>query len=540
MDKSQKDKSIGFISRWVADSYYSTDVLDKVYSKNEAAKMKFQGDDSGKNLAEYKKTSMAADFITQYNKAVKALPEEEKRNARKRLLDIINNWGNGKSASEEELIRLYDATGEDMFITAPKLSISTTTGKRDMTEDEYVELVEKYTAGYEALFAEVIANEKYKNADDYTKVELLKDADSYALNSAKAEIFPDFEMPKWQTEIFEGKETASETFFGRVEADAFDSAKKEWSNTNFNIDESKYSEAEISSMNEFEESAAAFYTSHEMNIPYEEGKYRRVQVYHDYLKDVMSLEEFAGIKAYANKVASTMGEGSTNSMSSKELQAYLNSLGYDQKTKGALFEAIADKGWKNPYSGGKVGDGTRFPVLTHSPVEGEKSDVKAPVSEEKDENLSPQTKLPGGYTGGGSVKPTGKKVNRTNIAPVNQTKNDVTVNYNPSKYTARETETIKKVQDDARSYYNSPRLSSYNNNPLRHMYVFETKLSSRISLDDYADIRARAMNFKDNFTIEGLEEFINGLSYDEATKSALFEAIGEEDWENPFEEESAE
>jgi hypothetical protein len=72
------------------------------------------------------------------------------------------------------------------------------------------------------------------------------------------------------------------------------------------------------------------------------------------------------------------------------------------------------------------------------------------------------------------------------------------------------------------------------------MYVFETKLASRISLDDYADIRARAMNFKDNFTIEGLEEFINGLSYDEATKSALFEAIGEEDWENPFEEESAE
>jgi hypothetical protein len=215
-------------------------------------------------------------------------------------------------------------------------------------------------------------------------------------------------------------------------------------------------------------------------------------------------------------------------------------LDYDTKTKGALFEAIGNKNWKNPYVGGKVGDGTRFPIITHSPVEGEKSDVKAPLSEEKVENLSPQTKLPGGYTGGGSVKPTGKKVNRTNIAPVSQTKNDVTVNYNPSKYNARETETIKKVQDDARSYYNSPRLSSYNNNPLRHMYVFETKLASRISLDDYADIRARAMNFKDNFTIEGLEEFINGLSYDEATKSALFEAIGEEDWENPFEEESAE
>ena len=556
MDKSQKDKTIGFISRWVADSYYSTDVLDKVYSKNEAAKMKFQGDGSGKNLAEYKKTSMAADFITQYNKAVKALPEEEKRDARKRLLDIINNWGNGKSASEEELIRLYDSIGEDMFITAPKLSISTTTGKRDMTADEYVELVEKYTAGYEALFAEVIASEKYKNADDYTKVKLLKDADSYALNSAKAEIFPDFEMPEWQAEIFEGKETASEAFFGRVEADAFDSAKKEWRKQNFNFDESKYSEAEISSMNEFEESAAAFYMSHEMGISYDEGKYRRVQVYHDYLSDDMTIEEYASIMAYARKVAA-LSDGK-DSMTKKELMATLDNTGYSREVKGALFEGIANKGWNNPYSGGKTGDGTRFPVLTTPPEDGEKEELLLNSKESekttpKDENGKTEDKAEDKaedknnkpVTVNRAPKKSGNKKTSARTYTTTDTSNSVktpppqtkvTVKYNPNNYTTKQVSRFKQVESDANSYYNSPRLESYSGSSLRHMNVYETRLKSYIDIDTYAKIRAEVFGDKDSVTANELQTYIDNLDYDTEVKEALFEAIGEEGWENPYKE----
>jgi hypothetical protein len=423
--------------------------------------------------------------------------------------------------------KLYLETG-----TAPlgKLYENTFTpeggGEVELDDKEY----NKYVDGaYDVLWNmayELVSSEQYDELNAEQKLSAFGDLKEYAKETQYFD-FAEHEMKGWKKSVYTEDETFIENKLRRIEEGYFEDNSKAWRENNFNIDESKYSEAEISSMNEFEESAAAFYTSHEMNIPYEEGKYRRVQVYHDYLKDVMSLEEFAGIKAYANKVASTMGEGSTDSMSSKELQAYLNTLDYDTKTKGALFEAIGNKPWKNPYVGGKVGDGTRFPVITTSPVAGEKSEVQAPESEQKTENAKPPEALPGGYTGG-----------RTTNNSSNTDNKVVTISYDASAFTQRGIAEIKKVESDANSYYNSPTQSDYTNNPLRHMHVYKTQLSKYMNLNDYAKIRAFVMESAKNSTVtaDSLEKYLSSTDYTKSIKASLFEAIGDVNWVNPFRE----
>lgn len=355
MDSSQVDKSLGFKSRWVADSYYSTDVLNEVYDMRDAAEIKMKRDKTGETVAEYEKINAVTTFISQYNNSIKGLPDPEKRAARKELLTIINTWGNEPSAVNGELIRLYNSTGENLFMQMPKIEVYTESGKRNMTPEEYVDCVTKYTAGFEATVSEVISSKEYKNADDEKKVDMIEDASKYALSAAKADTIPDATMTKWEQRIVEGKDNLSEVASERADSEKRKDFKADWKKENFEYDSSKYTDEELSKIETVESDAAGYYEAKANGGDVNNNDYRHIRVYESQLEKEMPIEEYAEVRAKAKTEGARLDpDGSDKNLAKRELYDYLETTDYSSAVKAALFEAIGNKGWKNPYTGKKI------------------------------------------------------------------------------------------------------------------------------------------------------------------------------------------
>jgi hypothetical protein len=404
---------------------------------------------------------------------------------------------------------------------------------------------------------EFVNSAEYKNLTSDEKLAAFNNLKDYAKETQYFN-YSDFEMTGWKAKVYMNTTSFIDNFIERRNEKYWEDNCKLWQENNFNVDESNYSEEQLDKIKTYESGLAKFYTAHEMGRPYDEQDYRRYQVYHDYLSEKMTMETFAGILAYANTTAKKSGKGSVDNLSNKEIVAYLNTLDYDRETKGALFETLAKKGDKNPYTGGKVGDGKHFPVLTHSPEEGKKTDVKAPESEKAVDNKPSQASLPGGYTAseGQTAPKSTKKINRGKMSGNNETTvtvvtapqtpvktpqtSQITVSYNAADYSYKGVTKIQSIESDARSYFTTPRLSNYSGNPLRHMHIFETRLSAVMSLNEYAKICAEIAEKAtgDVATAEEVKAYLDKTNYDATVKEALFEAVGEEDWENPYEEEA--
>lgn len=468
----------------------------------------------------------------------------------------INVLDNNKSDEVlSEINDLYINTGTNLLAELPASEFSADGEQIQLNGKEYEKYVDESYENLWELAYEFVKSNEYSAMTDEEKTKGFKNAWSLAQAIEKFEFDNDYKLSDWQKEVYTGEKTFTNSFVENLNDSYYDKSKKDWKDKNFNIDESKHSSEEIKSMLAFEEQASAFYVSHEMGIPYKEEDYRAVQVYNDYLSDVMSLEEFAAIKAYAQKTAAkTDGK---DSLTKDELKMVIDATSYSNDVKAALFEAISRKGTINPYNGYKVGSEQQFVVLTHSPTKDKKSDVVAPKTEPKTENEKTPKAFPEGYTNENDfyvIEPQDIEINRGNsngYKEKNQTtkkyvnyntpttpatQKTVTIKYDASKYTSKQVSRFKQVENDANSYYNSPRLSSYKGSNLRHMNVFETRLKSYIDLDTYAKIRAEAFGDNDNITEDALQTYIENLDYDTEVKAALFEAIGEEDWENPFEE----
>ena len=401
--KSQKDLTFGFKTRWIADSYYSTDALNKVYAKRDAAKEALKRFNDGKALAEYEKANAAATFIAQYNKIINVLPDNEKRNARGRLNAVINSWGNGNGVVTNELIKIYDSTGENLFMKLSKNEITTFNGKRSMTEEEYSNYALNHTAAFETALSEVVLSPEYSKMSDDEKIKALEKASKYASDYAKAEAIPDYELTKDEIDALKDNtkfmedvlQSADEKRVENIGAELYEKYASSMENTeNYKSEIEKlsqngdseediqkavnsfgkkegsykkekqkiYKEVKVDTSglpkNEAEEVEKIIYqyaedTAATQYIPgYTKTEY--VKVYDTRLSSEMSIEEFAKHRAYAKKTAA-MADGKEY-MKKKELEAYLDSTNYSRAVKGALFDAIGNKGWKNKYTGKKVGE----------------------------------------------------------------------------------------------------------------------------------------------------------------------------------------
>lgn len=193
-----------------------------------------------------------------------------------------------------------------------------------MTANEYVECVEKFTAGFENSLAAVIGSEAYKNADNKKRVGMLEEAAKYAVDTAKADTIPDYKMTAWEKLVVEGDEKLEDVIAMRAKQDEYKDA------------EDKYLES----------------IGYEGSDSSGDGVARHVKVYDKYLKDKMDLDEYAKVRNTAKKKASQLD--GKEAMSKDELQIYLEYTDYPYAVKAALFEAIGNKGWYNPYTGQKI------------------------------------------------------------------------------------------------------------------------------------------------------------------------------------------
>ena len=120
MNPERKDTSIGLRNKFVSDSNYSTDVLNRMYENEEKAEKAFQYAGTIDTAVEYEQNAIITSYISGMNKAVKALPESEQRNGRAYLLKALNRWNYDNTASQTNMLSRLDGekVSDDVIITS--------------------------------------------------------------------------------------------------------------------------------------------------------------------------------------------------------------------------------------------------------------------------------------------------------------------------------------------------------------------------------------------------------------------------------------
>jgi len=140
MNNSRRDVTVGLRNRFITDSNYSTDVINKVYDNRDLAERDFKyylsaGEATADKAVEYEQTAVVSDYISGMNKAIKALPADEQRKGRGFLLQALNRWDYSNSRSQADMLsRLGGVTlsDDDCIITdVPDSVLKWTATKKD-------------------------------------------------------------------------------------------------------------------------------------------------------------------------------------------------------------------------------------------------------------------------------------------------------------------------------------------------------------------------------------------------------------------------
>ena len=153
MNDSSRDTSLGLRNKFISDSNYSTDVLNRMYENQEKAERAFNYSGSVGDAVEYENNSIITSYISGMNKAIKALPEEEQRNGRTYLLKSLNSWNYEDTASQLNMLSNLDGQTIDrnaIFDTLPSSALEWTVDKQkyvyQMTPQEYHKYISNYLA----------------------------------------------------------------------------------------------------------------------------------------------------------------------------------------------------------------------------------------------------------------------------------------------------------------------------------------------------------------------------------------------------------
>ena len=173
INSERKDTSIGLRNKFISDSNYSTDVLNKMYENEEKAKRAFEYTGTIDSAVEYEQNAIITSYISEMNKSIKSLPDDEQRDGRKYLLRILNNWDYDYTDSQSEMLsRLYDKTVTDDYIitSIPKSTLEWTKNKTkysyQMTPQEYNEYIKDYLNLVEKY--RIFQGDNISSVEDYT------------------------------------------------------------------------------------------------------------------------------------------------------------------------------------------------------------------------------------------------------------------------------------------------------------------------------------------------------------------------------------
>lgn len=151
INESRRDKTLGLRNKFISDSNYSTDLLNKAYDNTDKAKEQWQYDSNVDNAVEYEQNTVITSYISGMNKAIKALPEDEQRNGRIYLLKALNNWNYDDTSSQTEMLSRLDGETVDkncIFDELPSSVLEWTVDKQkytyQMTPQEYHEYITNY------------------------------------------------------------------------------------------------------------------------------------------------------------------------------------------------------------------------------------------------------------------------------------------------------------------------------------------------------------------------------------------------------------
>ena len=252
-----------------------------------------------------------------------------------------------------EMSKLYGKTDDDskLFYDLPSNEFSFDKGKIVIPESDYPQYVE---GTYKMLFDmayEMIADERYNDLSDEDKARSFGEIKSYAQEAQRMEGVEGYELSGWKKAVYDGDAKYMDTVLERKAERDYQEARDVFKE-DFNYDSAEYSDAEIGVIDRVENDYASYKASIEQGRSYNESNLRHIKVYDEKLSEAMSIEEYAGHRAEAKKTAA-MADGKPG-LKKDELKAYLDSTEYSKAVKTALFEAIGNKGWVNPYTGQKI------------------------------------------------------------------------------------------------------------------------------------------------------------------------------------------
>lgn len=183
MSAERRDHTIGLRNKFISDSNYSTDVLNRMYENTDKAEKKFMFSGDVSDAVEYEQNVIVTSYISGMNKAVKALPADQQRKGRALLLKTLNGWNYNNTESQTEMIEKLDGKKVSKKWIVDELPSSELTWSENkveytyqMTPQEYDEYVKDYLTMMEKyrLQQNAKSDEKYTEALEKTNAEVKK------------------------------------------------------------------------------------------------------------------------------------------------------------------------------------------------------------------------------------------------------------------------------------------------------------------------------------------------------------------------------
>ena len=178
MNKERRDVTIGLRNKFISDSNYSTDLLNKAYDNKDKAELQWRYKDNIENAIEYEQNALLTSYISGMNKAIKALPGEEQREGRKYLLKALNGWSYEITTQQSNMISRLEnesISNDYIFEDLPSSEISWTVNKQkytyQMTPQEYNKYISDYLTVIENARSKYGGNslDSYANAKEAAK-----------------------------------------------------------------------------------------------------------------------------------------------------------------------------------------------------------------------------------------------------------------------------------------------------------------------------------------------------------------------------------
>ena len=147
----RRDLAFGLKNKFVSDSAYSTDVLNKISDEANRNEMEFRFKGSAENAVKYEKSAVLKSFVSGMNQAIRNLPDDEQRNGRMYLLDSLSNWNDVLGSSQKAFEKVMGGSTVDektilTSVPSPKIEWTKNKVKYEyvMTPQEYSEYISQY------------------------------------------------------------------------------------------------------------------------------------------------------------------------------------------------------------------------------------------------------------------------------------------------------------------------------------------------------------------------------------------------------------